>query len=90
MTTYRHTVTFNDGEISMLKNALESLIEYTEEVLKDGIQAPHFALNTTAKEVKKKLYSNSIMMSTNNFSEFNSKPHTIEWIKAKLKLLNGS
>lgn len=85
MTTYRHTVTFNDSEISMINNALELLIEYTNEVLKDGIKAPHFALNTTAKEVKEKLYLNSTMMSTNNFSEFNSKLNTIEWIKTKLK-----
>ena len=85
MTTYRHTVTFNDSEISMINNALELLIEYTDEVLKDGIKAPHFALNTTAKEVKDKLYLNSKMMSTNNFSEFNSKLNTIEWIKTKLK-----
>lgn len=90
MTTYRHTVTFNDSEISMINNALELLIEYTDEVLKDGIKAPYFALNTTAKEVKEKLYLNSTMMSTNNFSDFNSKHHTIEWIKAKLKRLNGS
>ena len=74
----------------MLENALELLIEYTNEVLKDGIQAPHYAMNTTAKEVKEKLYSNSTMMSTNNFSKFNSKPHIIEWIKAKLTRLNGS
>lgn len=67
MTTYAHTITFNDSEIIMLEAALKNMIALCEEKLKEGAGAPYWAHKHSAENVLKKMFDNTLQTSGNNF-----------------------
>lgn len=67
MTTFSHTITFNDSEIIALKASLELMIEHCEQKLNEGAGAPYWARKDSAKRILEKLYDNSIQTSGNSF-----------------------
>ncbi len=67
MTTFAHTITFDDGEIVMLQAALELMIEHSSKQLEEGKGAPNWAHKTHAQEVLKRLYDDTLQTSGNNF-----------------------
>jgi hypothetical protein len=67
MTTFSHTITFNDSEIIALKASLELMIEHCEQKLNEGAGAPYWARRESSKSILEKLYDNSVQTSGNSF-----------------------
>ncbi len=74
MTTYAHTITFNDSEMIMLIAALDNMIEHCQAQLDLGKGAPYWAHKQSADAVKRKLFDHTVQTSGNNF--FNSRLET--------------
>jgi hypothetical protein len=67
MTTYSYKITFTDSESIMLEEALEMMIRHCDSEIAKGGSAPYYSWLHSAKEVKKRLHSDSQMMSTSSF-----------------------
>ncbi|MBS1950126.1 MAG: hypothetical protein OJF59_000166 [Cytophagales bacterium] len=68
MSTYAYTIVFNDSEIIMLQSALSLMIDHCQKKLDEGEGAPYWAHLSSAKEVLKKLDSDVVQVSGNNFN----------------------
>jgi hypothetical protein len=68
MTTYSFSLTLNDSEAVTVDAALRMYIRHCEEQLADGSLAPFWANKGSAEDVLVRLYRNTMMMSTNNFT----------------------
>ena len=67
MTTYTHSITFNDGESIMLEAALKLMIKHCNKNLEKGAKAPYWAHKRSAQSVLERLYDDTIQTSGNNF-----------------------
>jgi hypothetical protein len=67
MTTYAHTITFNDSEMIMLEEALKNMIALCDEKLKEGAGAPYWAHKHSAENVLNRMFDNTRQTSGNNF-----------------------
>ncbi len=85
MTTYRYTLNLNDSEIHLVKSSLDLMIEFSEEMIKKGEMVPYYSNILISKTLKEKLYENTTLMSTNNFSNIKSKSDWKEWLTRKLE-----
>ena len=56
MTTYRYTLNLNDSEIHLVKLSLDLMIEFSEEMIKNGEIRPYHSNILTSKRLKEKLY----------------------------------
>ncbi len=74
MTTYAYHLVLNDTEIIMLADALKMMIKACDEYFKDAednnvdSKAPFWAHSISAREVLKRLYDNTKLMSSNSFT----------------------
>jgi hypothetical protein len=89
MTTYRYTLNLNNSEIHLIKSSLDLVIEFLEEMIKKGEMVPYYSNILTSKELKEKLYENTTLMSTNNFSDRQFKSDWLEWLNRKLESLKS-
>lgn len=85
MTTYRYTLNLNDCEIHLIKSSLDLMIDFSEEMIKKGEMVPYYSYILTSKTLKEKLFENTTLMSTNNFSERKFKSDWLEWLSRKLE-----
>lgn len=90
MTTYRYTLNLNDSEIHLVKLSLDLMIEFSEEMIKNGEMIPYYSNILTSKTLKEKLYENTTLMSTNNFLVRKFKSNWLEWLSRKLESLKRS
>ena len=90
MTTYRYTLNLNDCEINLIKSSLNLMIEFSEEMIKKGEMVPYYSNILTSKTLKEKLFENTTLMSTNNFSDRKFKSDWLEWLSRKLESLKRS
>lgn len=90
MTTYRHTLDLNDCEVHLVKASLDLMIEFSEEMIKKGEMVPYYSNILTSKTLKEKLFENTTLMSTNNFSDRKFKSDWLEWLSRKLESLKRS
>jgi len=90
MTTYRYTLNLNDSEIHLVKLSLDLMIEFSEEMIKNGEMIPYYSNILTSKTLKEKLYENTTIMSTNNFLVRKFKSNWLEWLSRKLESLKRS
>ena len=69
MTKYSYTVTYNEGDITMLKAALELMIKHCQQKIDEGVdRAPYVHHKESAQNVLKRLRVNKNQMSSNNFN----------------------
>lgn len=87
MTTYRHTLNLNDCEIHLIKSSLDLMIEFSEDMIKEDKMVPYYSHLITSSTLKKKLYENTTLMSTNNFSNIKLKSDWKGWLSEKIKSL---
>ena len=90
MTTYRYTLNMNDCEIHLIKSSLDLMIEFSEEMIEKGEMVPYYSNILTSKTLKEKLFENTTLMSTNNFSDRKFKSDWLEWLSRKLESLKRS
>lgn len=90
MTTYRYTLNLNNSEIHLIKSALDLMIEFSEEMIKKGEMVPYYSNILTSKTLKEKLFENTTLMSTNNFTDRKFKSDWLEWLNRKLESLKRS
>lgn len=90
MTTYRYTLNLNNSEIHLIKSSLDLMIEFSEEMIEKGEMVPYYSNILTSKTLKEKLFENTTLMSTNNFSDRKFKSDWLEWLSRKLESLNRS
>ena len=90
MTTYRYTLNLNDCEIHLIKSSLDLMIEFSEEMIEKGEMVPYYSNILTSKTLKEKLFENTTLMSTNNFSDRKFKSDWLEWLSRKLESLKRS
>ena len=90
MTTYRYTLNLNDSEIHLVKSSLDLMIEFSEEMIKEDKMVPYYSNILTSKTLKEKLFENTTLMSTNNFSDRKFKIDWLEWLSRKLESLKRS
>ena len=90
MTTYRYTLNLNNSEIHLIKSSLDLMIEFSEEMIEKGEMVPYYSNILTSKTLKEKLFENTTLMSTNNFSDRKFKSDWIEWLSRKLESLKRS
>jgi hypothetical protein len=90
MTTYRYTLNLNNSEIHLIKSSLDLMIEFSEEMIEKGEMVPYYSNILTSKTLKEKLFENSTLMSTNNFSDRKFKSDWLEWLSRKLESLKRS
>jgi hypothetical protein len=67
MTTYTHTITFNDSEIIMLEEALKLMVKNCHKKLDKGVSSPYWAHKNSAKNVLDRLFDDTSQSSGNNF-----------------------
>lgn len=68
MTTYSHTITFNDRQYIALEAALKLMIEHCEAKIAEGAGAPFWAHKDSCVQLLQKLHNaDSRLTSTNNF-----------------------
>ncbi len=87
MTTYRYTLNLNDCEIHLIKSSLDLMIEFSEEMIKEDKMVPYYSNILTSRTLKEKLFENTTLMSTNNFSNIKSKSDWKEWLSKKIESL---
>ena len=87
MTTYRYTLNLNNSEIHLIKSSLDLMIEFSEEMIEKGEMVPYYSNILTSKTLKEKLFENTTLMSTNNFSDRKFKSDWLEWLSRKLESL---
>lgn len=85
MTTYRYTLNLNNSEIHLIKSSLDLMIEFSEEMIDKGEMVPYYSNILTSKTLKEKLFENTTLMSTNNFSDRKFKIDWLEWLSRKLE-----
>ena len=90
MTTYRYTLNLNNSEIHLIKSSLDLMIEFSEEMVEKGEMVPYYSNILTSKTLKEKLFENTTLMSTNNFSDRKFKSDWLEWLSRKLESLKRS
>ena len=90
MTTYRCTLNLNNSEIHLIKSSLDLMIEFSEEMIEKGEMVPYYSNILTSKTLKEKLFENTTLMSTNNFSDRKFKSDWLEWLSRKLESLKRS
>nr|WP_314865245.1 hypothetical protein [uncultured Flavobacterium sp.] len=90
MTTYRYTLNLNNSEIHLIKSSLDLMIEFSEEMIEKGEMVPYYSNILTSKTLKEKLFENTTLMSTNNFSDRKFKSDWLEWLSRKLESLKRS
>jgi hypothetical protein len=90
MTTYRYTLNLNNSEIHLIKSSLDLMIEFSEEMIEKGEMVPYYSNILTSKTLKEKLFENSTLMSTNNFSDRKFKSDWMEWLSRKLESFKRS
>lgn len=90
MATYRYTLNLNNSEIHLIKSSLDLMIEFSEEMIEKGEMVPYYSNILTSKTLKEKLFENTTLMSTNNFSDRKFKSDWLEWLSRKLESLNRS
>lgn len=90
MTTYRYTLNLNNSEIHLIKSSLDLMIEFSEEMIEKGEMVPYYSNILTSKTLKEKLFENTTLMSTNNFSDRKYKSDWLEWLSRKLESLKRS
>ena len=90
MTTYRYTLNLNNSEIHLIKSSLDLMIEFSEEMIEKGEMVPYYSNILTSKILKEKLFENTRLMSTNNFSDRKFKSDWLEWLSRKLESLKRS
>lgn len=90
MTTYRYTLNLNNSEIHLIKSSLDLMIEFSEEMIEKGEMVPYYSNILTSKTLKEKLFENTTLMSTNNFSDRKFKSYWLEWLSRKLESLKRS
>ena len=90
MTTYRYTLNLNNSEIHLIKSSLDLMIEFSEKMIEKGEMVPYYSNILTSKTLKEKLFENTTLMSTNNFSDRKFKSDWIEWLSRKLESLKRS
>jgi hypothetical protein len=90
MTTYRYTLNLNNSEIHLIKSSLDLMIEFSEEMIKKGEKVPYYSNILTSKTLKEKLFENTTLMSTNNFSDRKFKSDWMEWLSRKLESFKRS
>jgi hypothetical protein len=90
MTTYRYTLNLNNSEIHLIKSSLDLMIEFSEEMIEKGEMVPYYSNILTSKTLKEKLFENTTLMSTNNFSDRKFKSDWMEWLSRKLESLKRS
>jgi hypothetical protein len=66
------------------------MIEFSEEMIEKGEMVPYYSNILTSKTLKEKLFENSTLMSTNNFSDRKFKSDWLEWLSRKLESLKRS
>ncbi|MEY2701786.1 MAG: hypothetical protein RLY43_419 [Bacteroidota bacterium] len=87
MTTYRYTLNLNDCEVHLIKSSLDLMIEFSEDMIKEDKMVPYYSHLLTSKALKEKLYENTTLMSTNNFSNIKSKSDWKDWLNKKIESL---
>ena len=87
MTTYRYTLNLNNSEIHLIKSSLDLMIEFSEDMIKEDKMVPYYSHLLTSATLKEKLYENTTLMSTNNFSDRKFKSDWMEWLSRKLESL---
>jgi hypothetical protein len=90
MSTYRYTLNLNNSEIHLIKSSLALMIEFSEEMIKKGEMVPYYSNILTSKTLKEKLFENTTLMSTNNFSDRKFKSDWMEWLSRKLESFKRS
>ncbi len=90
MTTYRYTLNLNNSEIHLIKSSLDLMIEFSEEMIEKGEMVPYYSNILTSKTLKEKLFENTTLMSTNNFSDRKFKSDWLEWLSRKLESFKRS
>ncbi len=90
MTTYRYTLNLNNSEIHLIKSSLDLMIEFSEEMIEKGEMVPYYSNILTSRTLKEKLFENTTLMSTNNFSDRKFKSDWMEWLSRKLESLKRS
>ena len=90
MTTYRYTLNLNNSEIHLIKSSLDLMIEFSEDMIEKGEMVPYYSNILTSKTLKEKLFENTTLMSTNNFSDRKFKSDWLEWLSRKLESLKRS
>ena len=90
MTTYRYSLNLNNSEIHLIKSSLDLMIEFSEEMIEKGEMVPYYSNILTSKILKEKLFENTRLMSTNNFSDRKFKSDWLEWLSRKLESLKRS
>ncbi len=66
------------------------MIEFSEEMIKEDKMVPYYSNIITSRSIKEKLFENTTLMSTNNFSDRKFKSDWMEWLKRKLTSLKRS
>jgi hypothetical protein len=66
------------------------MIEFSEEMIEKGEMVPYYSNILTSKTLKEKLFENTTLMSTNNFSDIKFKSDWLEWLSRKLESLKRS
>jgi hypothetical protein len=66
------------------------MIEFSEEMIKEDKMVPYYSNILTSKTLKEKLFENTTLMSTNNFSDRKFKIDWLEWLSRKLESLKRS
>jgi hypothetical protein len=66
------------------------MIEFSEEMIKEDKMVPYYSNILTSKTLKEKLFENTALMSTNNFSDRKFKIDWLEWLSRKLESLKRS
>ena len=90
MTTYRYSLNLNNSEIHLIKSSIDLMIEFSEEMIEKGEMVPYYSNILTSKILKEKLFENTRLMSTNNFSDRKFKSDWLEWLSRKLESLKRS
>lgn len=69
MTTYRHTITLDDGQRIALEAALHIMIKHCDDQMLEGPKAPFWAHRKSCREIMSKLLgSTPAITSTSYFS----------------------
>ena len=87
MTTYRYTLNLNDCEIHLIKSSLDLMIEFSDNMIKEGEMVPYYSHLLSSRTLKEKLYENTTLMSTNNFSNIKFKSDWKGWLNKKIESL---
>jgi hypothetical protein len=63
------------------------MIEFSEDMIKEDKMVPYYSHLLTSATLKEKLYENTTLMSTNNFSNIKLKSDWKGWLSKKIESL---